>query len=176
MKVSCSICDVEFDVKLSRIKRLKWGRITCGKWQCTSELKSQMMSGQRNHQFGLIGNMNSSFKGEETVSNYGYILEYCPNHPRPHDVYTKGARVKQHRLVVERNHQLFDQIFFEEINGWIVLKEEYDVHHKDENITNNELNNLEVLTRSKHTTLHNSKKTIIRDISNGRIIGVSKSG
>ena len=58
--------------------------------------------GENNHQYGLIGDKNSSFKGLEIMSNYGYILEYCPGHPKPCDRSNKESRVRQHRLVIER--------------------------------------------------------------------------
>lgn len=48
-------------------------------------------------------------------------------------------------------------------------------HHKDENKLNNDIDNLEIKTRSEHTTLHNNSKEIIRD-SFGKIIGVVKKG
>lgn len=174
MKVLCEICKKELDVKPSRIKRLRLGFIACSK-TCSSELRKTTTKGSNNHQFGLTGRKNSSFKGNETISNYGYILEYCENHPRPHDKSIKGTRVKQHRLVVERNSNLFDSKYFEIINNITVLKVDYDVHHKNEIITDNKLENLEILTRSEHTALHNKLKQIIRDVNTGRIIGVFKS-
>jgi len=175
MVVACVICGKELKVKPYRIKRLKGGKITCS-LECTYKLKEETMSGENNHQYGLTGHNNSSFKNEDTLTNYGYLLEYCPNHPRPHDQHVQGTRVKKHRLVVERNYKLFDSKFFEEVDGWIVLKEGYDVHHKDENKLNNDISNLEILSRAEHTSLHNNKHEIIRDSSNGRIIGVFKLG
>lgn len=173
MKVLCEICKKELDVKPYRIKRLKRKAITCSKI-CFSELQKTAMKGNNNHQFGLIGSKNASFKNIETISNYGYILEYCEGHPRPHDKSVQGTRVKQHRLVVERNSHLFDSKYFEVISGMTVLRQEYDVHHINEIITDNDINNLEILTRSEHTVLHNKSKQIIRDTNTGRIIGVFK--
>ena len=169
----CAYCGKEMYLKPSRIKRAKNG-VTCSK-ECANALKSEYMSGKGNHQYGLTGDKNASFKGTEIISNYGYILEYCPNHPYPHDRSVKGTRVLQHRLVVERNYSKFDSKFFEEINGMIVLKQCYDVHHKDENKQNNSLDNLEIVTKSEHTTHHNLEKEIVRDRF-GKIIGVFKSG
>jgi hypothetical protein len=35
------------------------------------------------------------------------------------------------------------------------LKSDETVHHKDEDFTNNDINNLEILIRAKHSSLHN---------------------
>lgn len=171
MKINCVICDKEFNLKPYRINRLRLGKASCSK-ECLKLYKSQIMKGQGNHQFGLIGDKNSSFKGSETISNYGYILEYCDDHPRPHDksIKNKGVRVKQHRLVIERNHKLFDEKYFDNIDGWIILKEIYDVHHINEIRTDNRLENLQILTRSEHTSLHNKNKYLKRCEKTGRIL------
>lgn len=160
-------------MKPYRIKRIKNG-ITCSD-VCKNKLKEQYMLGEQNHQYNLIGDKNASFKNKDLISNTGYILEYCPGHPYPHDNNIKGSRVLQHRLVIERNYKLFPAEYFEEINGWVVLKQEYDVHHKNEIRTDNRLENLAVLKRGEHTKLHNMTRKIIRD-DLGRIIGVVKSG
>ena len=47
---------------------------------------------------------------------------------------------------------------FEEINGWIVLKSKYDVHHINGIKTDNSIENLQVMTRSEHMKLHKTKK------------------
>lgn len=169
----CAYCGKEMYLKPSRIKRAKNG-VTCS-MKCAALLRSKYMSGAGNHQFGLTGDKNSSFKGVETISNYGYILEYCPNHPYPHDKSIKGTRVLQHRLVVERNYSKFDPKYFEIKNGITVLKQCYDVHHIDENKQNNTLENLEILTRGEHTSHHNKEHTILRD-NQGKIVGVVKLG
>ena len=167
----CPICGKEFYVKPSRLKRLKHSP-TCSV-ECASELKSQYMSGEGNHQYGLKGNLNSSFKGEEIIQhnhNVDDIMVYDPKHPYAND----NGRVKKHRLLVEQNYTLFDSKFFLKLGGRIVLKKEFQVHHKDGNHNNNDINNLEILTRSEHTSIHNKEKEIIRNSQNGRIIGVVK--
>ena len=175
MIVNCAICDIPVKTKPSKMKSLKGGKITCSR-ECSAKLRSIVMKGEGNHQYGLIGDKNASFKNEDTISNYGYVLEYCPGHPRPHDKSNKGVRVKQHRLVIERNHEMFDNTYFEKIDNWIVLKSEYHVHHINEIKTDNRLENLQITTKSEHTILHNKQKEIIRDSTNGRIIGVLKLG
>lgn len=167
----CPICEKEFYVKPSRLKKLKH-KPTCSV-ECASKLKSQYMSGEGNHQYGLKGNLNASFKGEEIIQhnhNVDDIMIYDPTHPYAN----QSGRVKKHRLLVEQNYKLFNEKFFLKIGGRIVLKKEYHVHHKDGNHDNNEIGNLEVLTRSEHTSIHNKEKEIIRDSQNGRIIGVVK--
>lgn len=169
----CPVCHKKFYVKPSRLKRLKH-EPTCSV-ECSSILKSQYMSGEGNHQFGLKGELNSSFKGIETIQhnhNVDDIMVYDPTHPYAN----ANGRVKKHRLLVEQNYELFDNKFFLKEGGRIVLKKEYQVHHKDGNHNNNDINNLEVLTRSEHTSIHNKEKEIIRDTQTGRIIGVIKQG
>lgn len=150
----CIICDREFFITNKRIKKSKTNKYCCS-IKCAAINKEKTYRGEKNHQYGLIGHLNSSFKNENIINNYGYILEYCPGHPCPHDKSNKGTRVKQHRLVIERNHQLFDKKYFEDIDGWIVLKKNYDVHHINGIKTDNRLENLQILTRSEHTKLHN---------------------
>ena len=169
----CAVCHRSMYIKPSRLKRVKNG-ITCSS-ECANKLKSEYMSGENNHQFGLTGDKNSSFKGNEVISNYGYILEYAPNHPFPHDKSVKGTRVFQHRLVIERNFNKFDSKYFMQLGGKFYLKPEYSVHHINENKTDNRLENLQIISKSEHTSLHNKEKELVRD-SLGRIIGVVKSG
>lgn len=167
----CPICGKEFYVKPSRLKRLKHSP-TCSV-ECASKLKSQYMSGEGNHQYGLKGELNSSFKGVELERKNNSVIDilvYDPSHPYS----DKDGRVKKHRLLVEQNYTLFDSKFFLKLGGRIVLKKEFQVHHKDGNHNNNDINNLEILTRSEHTSIHNKEKEIIRNSQNGRIIGVVK--
>ena len=167
----CSVCERKMYVKASRLKKVKNG-ITCSK-ECANKLKSEYMTGKKNHQFGLKGDKNASFAGNTIISNYGYILEYCPGHPYPHDRSNNTTRVLQHRLIIERNSERFDDKYFEIIDGWKVLKPIYNVHHINEDKTDNRLENLQITTRSEHTSLHNLNKEIVRD-NLGKIIGVTK--
>ena len=47
------------------------------------------------------------------------------------------------------------------------------IHHIDGNHNNNILNNLQIVTKSEHTNIHNKNKVIIRD-NLGRITAVFK--
>lgn len=132
------------------------------------------MSGSGNHQYGLIGDLNASFKGQEIKTNHGYILSYVKDHPFPHDKSYKTIRVYQHRLVIEENADNFPDNFFVIIDGKKYLKQEYSVHHINGNKTDNRIENLQICTKAEHTTLHNSQKEILRDEKTGRIIGIVK--
>lgn len=144
----CTICGIKMYLKSSRLKRVK-NDITCS-IECASKLKSNYMSGEGNHQFGLKGEFNSSYKGSE-ILNHDYIYEYCPNNPKCNI----NGRIRQHRLIVEKNYHLFNNEYFELIDNFYVLKDNYDVHHINEIKSDNRLENLQILTRSEHTTLHN---------------------
>lgn len=166
----CSVCGRLIYIKPSRLKKVKNG-ITCSK-DCANILKSEYMKGENNHQYGLKGELNASFKGIEiTKSNHNVndILVYCPEHPFKRS----DNRVKKHRLIIEENYNLFNPDYFLKIEGKMYLKPEIDVHHINGNHDDNSINNLELLTRSKHTTEHNKEKELVRD-KLGRIIGVVK--
>ena len=149
----CSFCKEAMYMKPSRIKRAK-NEVTCSK-ECSNQLKSIYMSGEGNHQYGLKGEKNASFKGA-VIEHHSYLYEYAPDHP-----YSNIAgRVRQHRLIVEKEFERFDSIFFENINDKKILKAEYDIHHIDENKQNNNIDNLQILTRGQHTSLHNKMKSL----------------
>ena len=71
-------------------------------------------------------------------------------------------------MIIEENYQKFNKDVFDKINGVVVLKKEIDVHHIDFNHSNNNVSNLQPMTRGEHTKLHNRRKKIMRD-AKGRI-------
>ena len=71
---------------------------------------------------------------------------------------------------MELNHTIFDNSFFEEIDGWFYLKDGYVVHHKDFNHSNNDLTNLQVVTKSEHIRIHNLANPRKRNSKNGQFI------
>lgn len=172
----CPICGIKMWVKPSSLRKAKHG--VCCSMECSRKLRSNFMTGVGNHQFGLTGNLNSSFKHNEKINSAGYVMENVPGHPKGGKIRerSKTTYILKHRLIIERNCEKFPQELFENIGGWIVLKDCYDVHHINEDRTDNRLENLEILTRGKHTAIHNLEKTIIRDDTTGRIIGVFKRG
>lgn len=72
-----------------------------------------------------------------TIESGGYLWEFCPYHKNA----TKWGYIQQHRVVVERSL------------GYYLFDDEY-VHHKDHNKKNNDLENLQVVSRSEHRKIH----------------------
>lgn len=175
--VICSTCGKPFHMKESQLKRYDRNLgIFCSK-KCLNKMKEIKYCNTGNHQYGLKGSLNASFKGEETIAHnhkLDDIMIYAPYHPYAN----KSNRVKKHRLIVEQNYTKFNINYFEQINGYIVLKRNIDIHHLDGNHNNNAIDNLIPCTRAEHKHYH--KSIIIARDNKGKIIkaktAVIKSG
>lgn len=168
----CEICGKEFHLKPSQLNKHKHH---CCSIKCLNKLKSILYVGEGNHQYGLKGKLNSSFKGDEILKKNNNLIEirvYDPTHP----YCDKDGRVLKHRLIVEENYKLFDSKYFETVDNRIVLKKSSQVHHLNENHNDNRIENLIPVTRSEHRIIHNLGIEIIHDPANGRITGVFKQG
>lgn len=117
----CEVCGREFHLKQSRINKNK--HHTCSV-ECLNKLKSVLYKGAGNHQYGLKGDKNASFKGDIILHRNNNLIEryvYIPNHPYA----DKYGRVTEHRLVVEQNYKKFNIKYFEEIDGKYYLKNQH---------------------------------------------------
>jgi hypothetical protein len=102
-----------------------------------------------NHQYGLKGSLNNSWKSDEKISHYGYKQIRSLNHP-----FKDGDDfVFEHRLVAEK--YLLNEENSVMIDGQRYLKKEYHVHHIDFNRLNNDVSNLKVMLAGEHISLHN---------------------
>lgn len=81
-------------------------------------------------------------KGGKRVNKQGYIEIWKPEHPNAN----KKGYILEHRLVM---------------SAYIgrPLTENEDVHHKDKNKANNDISNLELMTKSQHTKYHEKNDT-----------------
>lgn len=154
LNCTCVVCGKKFHVKKSHLER--YPTHTCSP-ECTKEQQRRRMTGENNHQYGLRGEKNASWKGGRKISSYGYVLIYDPEHP-----FCNGdGNVFEHRLVAEK--YLLNDENSVIINGIRYLSPDYAVHHKDFNRQNNDVSNLEVMTKGEHVTLHNLTNPRERD-------------
>lgn len=141
----CPICKKKFHLCEARIKKNK--NHYCSR-KCHNRAKKEYMKGENNHQYGLKGDKNVSWKSDRRISPYGYILVRVPDHPfRMYDDF-----VFEHRLIAEQ--YLLNDTNSIVINGKKYLKPELDVHHIDHNKKNNDPSNLKIMTKSEHSFLH----------------------
>lgn len=157
--MTCPVCGKKFHLKPCAVKRFK--RHFCSK-ECFYKEKVNDMSGENNHQYGLKGSKNASWKSDTKVSKYGYVQDRVLDHPF-HD---KHGFVFRHRLVAEK--YLLTPENSVEIEGKRYLKKEYEVHHKNFDRMDNRPENLQVLTHKQHKQIHNKLNPNTRNIETGR--------
>lgn len=145
----CPICHKKFHIKPHQRKVAAHNY--CSR-ECLNIAKAEYMKGEGNHQYGVKGELNSSWKGGKRKSSYGYYLIYSPEHP-----FANGdGMVFEHRLVAEQF--LLTEENSVEINGKKYLSPDFVVHHRDGNKTNNDVSNLQIMTLSEHTKYHMNLK------------------
>ena len=144
----CDQCGKYFHKKPSHINKT---HNFCSQ-KCHYEFKKTSMKGKGNHQYGLKGRLNASWKTDKRITNNGYLKIYKPEHP----LSDRDGRILEHRYLAEKYlAKPEDLIYF---NGKYILNPNLDVHHKDKNKLNNDLNNLQILTRNDHMKLHGEFK------------------
>ena len=145
----CPICGKKFHLKPYQLKKYKMHYCSI---ECHKKAKMEYMKGEKNHQYGLKGSKNASWKSDKKITNYGYIKIRCIEHPFK----DCDGFVFEHRLIAEK--YLLNDENSVEINGKKYLKPEYVVHHIDMNKKNNVPSNLKIMTLEEHTSLHVKRK------------------
>lgn len=151
----CPICGKSFHRKPFHINRCKGDLGYCCSKSCATKLMRVRMLGENNHQYGVKGDLNSSYKQGKIFSNNHNKIDVFIYIGDWYKKYNKSGRIPEHRYLVELNHLLYPSEYFEEIDGWYYLKGGLHIHHKDHNHDNNQLSNLEILTRGEHCRVHN---------------------
>jgi len=147
----CPVCNTPFHVKPYR--KNKCTNIFCS-MECKKIYDSIKMSGEGNHQYGLKGCLNASWKSDERISTYGYRLIRNIDHP-----FKNGDDfVFEHRLIVEANMLTPENSVT--INNTQYLSPDWDVHHIDFNRLNNKPTNLFPLPTSLHMSFHSRNKDL----------------
>lgn len=149
---TCIICNEQFG---SYIKKHK----TCSK-DCKNKLNSISKSKWVYRQCVRCGN---DFKHKPSEDRRGYIHMYCSKKclvgikklglPSGFTVGNDGYVLMNHNVGGKRKQVRYHRYLIEQSIGRKLLSTEI-VHHKDHNILNNELSNLEIMTRAEHNTLH----------------------
>jgi hypothetical protein len=107
------------------------------------------MLGHGNHQHGKKGEQRgAAYKGGRRISSWGYVL-----------VLQEGGKYEfEHRLVME---------------SAVGRKLEHDehVHHINGIKTDNRIENLEIMKKGDHVSLHNKTNPAPRNCETGRFIG-----
>ena len=161
LNCECPICGKWFHLKPSAVRKAK--NHYCSK-KCHYEAKKTYMSGEGNHQFGIKGKENATWKSDKRLSRYGYIQVRVLDHPfRDYEDF-----VFEHRLVAEQ--YLLDEKNSVEINGKRYLADGYVVHHKNFHRTDNRVENLAVMTKTEHSKLHTKLNPREKDARNGRFL------
>lgn len=140
---SCEVCGGTFKTKASHLAR----RRTCSK-SCFARLKSVEMVGEGNHQHGKRGEERGrAYKGGRRISNWGYVLIKAG-----YDKYEF-----EHRQIMEAHI------------GRKLGHDEH-VHHINGNKQDNRLENLALMTKSEHQSLHAKLSNMPRDKKTQRFI------
>lgn len=146
LNCTCDFCGKKFHRKQSQINKHK--RFNACSKECDRHLRQQLMSGEHNHQYGLKGRANASWKSDERISVYGYRLIRKPEHP-----FANGdGFVFEHRLIAEEN--LLNNENSVKIDGKKYLSPDFHVHHCNFNRLDNAVNNLRVLPKGVHMIYH----------------------
>lgn len=162
----CPMCGKRCHLKPYAVKSAK--NHYCSK-MCLYEAKRTIMCGEGNHQYGLKGSANASWKGGTKINQYGYRLIQQIGHP-----FATGRSnyVLEHRLVAEK--YLLTAENSVEIGGRMYLSPDYVVHHKNGNRLDNRVEHLEVMTRSEHQAMHARKQLeIMKRGDNGRFLRIN---
>ena len=167
IKCICPICGKEFYLKPFYYNRAS---THCCSKECSTKLKETTFGKENNHQFGLKGELNSSFKGKEIPKRNIHqvdLMVYDPENPEAN----KSGRIKKHRQIIYQNKDRFDDCIFNDE----ILNKKIQVHHIDCNHNNNQLDNLIPLTLKQHKSVHNLLGSKASEIMSS-IIGVFKQG
>ena len=151
----CDVCGIEF---YKRPKDKKKNRTHCCSHSCQNVLRKKRMLGSGNHQFGLKGELNPSFKKDYRISSWGYLLIREPNHPlRMYNDFVFAHRLLYENYLLENDN---GSEYLIEIDGRLVLDPEIVIHHLDGNKLNNSVSNLCVMELGDHCAMHNVMRNV----------------
>ncbi len=157
----CAVCGKRFHRKPSHIAGYR--KNYCSR-ECHYKDKHEYMSGEKNHQFGLKGSANASWKSDVKESRHGYTQIRCLDHPFA----DSEGFVLEHRLVAEQ--YLLTSENSVEIDGKKYLRKDFVVHHINFDRKDNRPENLRVMTSREHQMLHARLNPHEQDKKTGRFV------
>jgi hypothetical protein len=146
--LTCPECQKPFDVPRSHE-----GRRTYCSHKCREASEAyQHAKGAR-----LSGAANPSWKGGVVEKSDGYIYRLVG---REHPFSTEAGYLLEHRAVMEKHLRDTDpeSPFLITLGLRRYLSPDIEVHHDDENRSNNHISNLECMTPGDHARLHNARR------------------
>lgn len=172
--VTCTNCGKSFHKKQSALEKYSRNMGIFCSLECSAEYRKKWFKGKNNHQFGLKGELNSSFKRGFTTRRNGHVTETFIYAKDRSDT-DRSGRMTLHRYNVVTNFNNYHTCLFTQVNDYFILKPNLHVYHIDGDHNNNELENLTVLSQPIHTKVHNQIKELSVDFAS-KIIGVFKKG
>lgn len=166
------LCNCAYCGKPLKLKPYKYNltQNPCCSKECANQLKKEKYKGCSNHQFGLRGPLNASFKTGDLQDQNGKnidIMVYSPDCPESN----KTGRVKKHRLLIYQNKNRFNKCIFKDD----LIHPDINIHHIDCDHDHNNIDNLVPLTKKQHKSLHIKLGYAASEILT-KIIGVVKQG
>lgn len=152
----CEVCGKPYHMKQSYIDRYESKYCSI---ECHRKAKKTYMKGEGNHQYGLKGDENPTWRSDERISYYGYKLIRCLDHPFKNC----DDFVFEHRLVAEK--YLLDDNNSTIIDGKKYLSSDFVAHHIDFDRLNNDVNNLMVMPKGEHMRLHDKLRRSDKELS-----------
>lgn len=101
------------------------------------------------------GSKNSQWRGGTTRHRQGYIYARVWDHPLAQRGYIMDHRLVMERWLVENEP---DSPYLIRIGDTLHLSPAFHVHHRDEDKTNNRIENLQCMTPAEHRRHHNAIK------------------
>ena len=150
--IRCVYCGKLTPKKPYQQKKSKTNMLCCSR-KCLGELRKIIYQGESNPNYGNAGVNSPLHKNDTRISVHGYRLIALSE---PHPFAINGFWIKEHRYLAEKYLMTDDQAVI--IDGKKYLNPIYDVHHIDHNRLNNDLSNLQIMTRSEHSKLHGEEK------------------
>jgi dUTP pyrophosphatase len=130
------------------------------------------MLGENNHQYGLKGECNGSYKNDWKINTNGYLSVRDLLHPfRNADDFIMFHRIIMEEYLRETEPDS-EYLIAVECHSDLYLSPSVVIHHKNMNRLDNRIENLEILSKGDHFALHQECRRYQKD-SLGRYVDVT---